>query len=176
MVDLAGLPSFGGGGVNIRQNVEPPVPVVPVVEPGASSQASSGRMSSGHPQTDSGQRDGSEFAYANAKKRIDPNATPGPPPTFQISLLEMDRDLAETLARINATYAMERDAAAIASPSAEAGKVAPAAPDAPREAKDAGAAPEAARDIQQREAQPASAGSIADPTALSAPAVTGEVD
>ena len=153
--------------------------MVPVVEPGASSQATSGRMSSGHPQTEGGQSDGSEFAYATAKKRVDPNATPGPPPTFQISLLEMDRDLAETLARINASYAMERDAAAIASPSAETGQGAPDArnaPEPPPETSDISAATEPADDIQQREAQPASAGSIADPTALSAPAVTGEVN
>jgi len=133
MVGLAGIPPFGGGGVNIRPNIEPAAAAaVPLVEASVAGQALSGRMSSGQSQTDSGA--GHPSGQPVEQKRVDLNEVPGPPPTFQISLLELDHNLAETLARINAAHAIARDAGAIASRSPKTDSVQIAQPDA-REAK-----------------------------------------
>lgn len=176
MVDLAGIPPFGGGGFSIRQPVEPPAPMVPPVEPSANSAGLSGNISSGQPQTESG-RQASVPAplQRDPKEPVDRHAVPGPPPTFQISLLEMDRDLSATLARMNAAYAIERDAEAIAGRSDETGQARPA--DAREVAQDTGAArPDATDEAALNRPPPVDSGAIADPTAVSAPAVSGETD
>ena len=116
MVDLAGIPPFGGGGVNIRQTPDSPAPQVPVVEATLKGQSLSSRGSSNASQHESGHQGGHNPKPDSPQihEPIDPNVLPGPPPAFQISLLELDRDLAQTLARLNATQAIQSDANAIA--------------------------------------------------------------
>ncbi|MCP3968864.1 MAG: hypothetical protein GY717_00805 [Rhodobacteraceae bacterium] len=115
MVDLAGIPPFGGGGVNVRPVNDAPASAVPAVEAAGAGQGLAGRMDSERSQTGSGQG-WQQAPQPGIVQETDPHALPGPPPTFQISLLEMDRDLSQMLARINATHAIASDAAAIAGP------------------------------------------------------------
>ena len=121
MVELAGIPPFGGGGVNIRQTNTPPAPAVPAVEAAATGQGLSGRMSSNQSQSESGSdRHNAPSLALPGPDRPDPHALPGPPPAFQISLLELDRDLAQTLARLNAEHIHSSEAVDLPDTSQEA--------------------------------------------------------
>lgn len=123
MVELAGIPPFGGGGVNIRQTSTAPAPAVPAVEASSAGQGLSGRMSSSQSHNNGftlGYRASDTRSDRARREIVDPNALPGPPPTFQISLLELDRDLAQTLARLNAKRAIAGNVQAITRLEAEA--------------------------------------------------------
>ncbi|WP_424943927.1 hypothetical protein [Aliiroseovarius crassostreae] len=53
---------------------------------------------------------------ANRERVRDPSTQPGPTPTFQITLLEVEQDLMNILARIEASRAKDRDAEALKPP------------------------------------------------------------
>ncbi len=65
----------------------------------------------GHGQTDLA-ADARQQLALRAKLR-DPSTPTGPPPTFQFTLLEVEQDLRNILARIEAARSQERDATAL---------------------------------------------------------------
>ena len=79
---------------------------------------------------------GAEHPLSRAEKLDRPA---GPPPTFEISLLEQDREMQRSIASMQAQRGLERDADAIAPE--------PRATSAPREADEA-------REAQARQSQP----------------------
>lgn len=122
MVELAGIPPFGGGGVNTRPVSDTAAAAVPAVEASVKGQGLSGHSSSNQSHSDQHGKNLDGQAASQPAPRVgagapDPDALTGPPPSFQVSVLEMDRNLAQTLARINAAHAIESDAKAIAGPS-----------------------------------------------------------
>ncbi len=112
MGDLAGIPPFGGGGVNLRPFIDTTPAAVPAVEPSVGGQALTGRMSSGSQNAGGRSSDRQTAAHPVLQEPFDEHALPGPPPTFQVTLLEVDQHLMRTLARINAANGFRNSAIA----------------------------------------------------------------
>ncbi len=113
MGDFAGLPPLIGNGIPQRPFSDTPAPSVPPVEAPLAGQALGGRsaaQNSGGQSRDKQDRDAQRLHSAD----FDDTTLPGPPPAFQVSLLELDQDLMLTLARINANHAMINAADAVA--------------------------------------------------------------
>ena len=129
MVDFAGMPPIGSGGINIRHTADPATQPLPAVESGSAGQGLSGRMTSGqsHTNTGSGDQGAAQTASAEPLAKPDPDAPTGPPPSFQITVLEADRDLDRVLARLNTEHALQEDASLIAVEGTEHVPSAPAA-------------------------------------------------
>ena len=114
MGEIAGIPPFGGGGANLRPPTETaPVALAPVAQ-GDSSANLSGRMDS-----DASGHGSARYQTPNAltdslpRQPLDGTELAGPPPSFQVSILELDRDLQAALAKITASHSLKQDVAAI---------------------------------------------------------------
>ncbi len=99
MGDFAGILPFGGGGVPIRSQNDTPKPAIQPVAGGSSGQGASARMDQGRAELPfmprSKERDPGREEYG-------PHVLTGPSPAFQASVLEMERDLKQTIARLEA--------------------------------------------------------------------------
>ena len=115
MGDIAGSLPFGGGGVPIRSQNDTPKPAIQPVASGAAGQGVGARMDQGRPDrpllpngkdqdTPSQQRGGRDYG---------PHVLTGPTPAFQASVLEMERDLKQTIARLEATRGKQESDAAM---------------------------------------------------------------
>ncbi len=142
MGDLAGIPPFGGGGVAIRPHEHAAPPAVPAVEPSLDSQGLNGQTTKNdaHDVRFAKQdRTDVDAAPVPALQRdpIDRHALAGPTPAFQVSLLEMDRQLQDALARMEAAHSQPESEAAIAVSEAPSDTPAPEAQtrDAPEAAR-----------------------------------------
>lgn len=128
MSDMFGVPAFGGGGVSLRsppQNLGQTVPEVAAIADDTSATFNKG---SNLPGQNGDSFDTSELnrdtagAYAPSdprdtytqKPRFDVDTLTGPTPAFQASLLEVESDLRNVIARVEAERAQASDAAAIA--------------------------------------------------------------
>jgi len=130
MIELAAISSFGGGGVNIRQSVETtPQAAVLAVENSLAGQGLSSQMSSGYSQSDQSHTNTGSRQQSTPQKAVDPNPLTGPPPTFLMNVLEMDRDLAQSLARMNAEHTFPKEPAPVSSDASAEPEV--AAPEQP---------------------------------------------
>ena len=115
MGDLAGILPIGSGGSTVRPHVETTTQAVPAVQSTVAGQSLASQNGSGGSQG-KGQK-GTESDTAPAFKRkspVDPNAHAGPTPAFQVSVLEMDKDLQQALARLEAERSKPENDAAIA--------------------------------------------------------------
>ena len=122
MGDLAGILPIGGGGSTVRPHVETTTQAVPAVQSSVAGQSLAGQNGSGGSQGKGQKSNGADTAPAFLRKSpVDPNAHAGPTPAFQVSVLEMDKDLQQALARLEAKHAKpENDAAIAPAPKAEA--------------------------------------------------------
>ena len=135
MGDLAGILPIGGGGTSVRPNVENSTQAVPAVQSSVAGQSLAGQNGAGTSQDKGQQRSGAETAPAFQRKSpVDPNAHAGPTPAFQVSVLEMDKDLQQALARLEAERAKPVNDAAIA-PAVKADAVEEADVETPAESK-----------------------------------------
>jgi hypothetical protein len=102
----------GTGAAALWRNHEAPIPPrIPVIEKGSDSSGLSGRMTShANPQTVLQSRKANEPAASQPDVQLhqgrqgkpDPNALTGPSPAFQASLLELELDLQNSIARTQA--------------------------------------------------------------------------
>ncbi|MFT6526662.1 MAG: hypothetical protein ACJAYH_000345 [Celeribacter sp.] len=128
MSDILGVPAFGGGGISHRpppDHLGPKVPEVTAIANDASATFNKG--------TDLPSQNGDSFdtskskrddagAYAPSdpheklfeKPHFDADTLTGPTPSFQASLLEVESDLRNVIAQVEAKRAQKSDAAAIA--------------------------------------------------------------
>ena len=99
MGEFAGIPPFGGGGVSVRPLNDTAKPAIQPVAGGSAGQGTSARMDQGRADLPfmpkSKERDGEQAEYG-------PHVLTGPSPAFQASVLEMERDLKQTIARLEA--------------------------------------------------------------------------
>lgn len=148
MTDITGVPAFGGGGFAARQIPDQPVPAVPEV----AKSATDGSATSTRDETSRGQNGSNtnadrekpqnDAAYAPSA-RHDENIIAGPTPAFQASVLEVESDLKNVIAKVEAKRTQLADEAAIAPSPAPSGKSADtdtrmgatSSPDAPTEAR-----------------------------------------
>jgi hypothetical protein len=128
MSDIFGVPAFGGGGVSLRpppQNLGQTVPEVTAIADDTSATFNKGSNLPGQNgdsfdtsqsnRTDAGAYAPSDPRDALAQKpRFDVDTLTGPTPAFQASLLEVESDLRNVIARVEAKRAQISDAAAIA--------------------------------------------------------------
>ena len=115
MGDLAGILPIGGGGSTVRPHVESTTQAVPAVQSSVAGQSLAGQNGSGGSQGKGQKSYGADSAPAFKRKSpVDPNAHAGPTPAFQVSVLEMDKDLQQALARLEAEHAKPENDAAIA--------------------------------------------------------------
>ncbi|MFT6605943.1 MAG: hypothetical protein ACJA2X_001119 [Halocynthiibacter sp.] len=166
MTELSGVPSFGGGGF-VHHTA--PAPEKPAIEP-ISQSAKSGTA------TDNKSEDRSndarklvqDISFADRisdRERVSPETLAGPTPAFQASLLEIESDLQNVIAKLEAARTRSRDEAATApavatNPSQPSVSVAPKAATieanplanaSPAEATRTQALPEANPDAASRE-------------------------
>ena len=138
MVDLRGMPPAYMGNMTFHGVTDPSAKKsIAIEESKAGSSLSGGSLSgqlSGQPsgqsrnyydRTGSDQNgiDRNDSANANSAPEVskadkqsdkrDENTNAGPPPSFQISILELERDLSSQLARMNAEQSMSRDVQAV---------------------------------------------------------------
>lgn len=128
MSDILGVPAFGGGGGSLRP---PPVDLgqtVPEVTAIADDTSATFNNGSNLPSQNGDSFDSSQVnhdtagAYAPSdprdtlteKPHFDTDTLTGPTPAFQASLLEVESDLRNVIARVEAKRAQVSDAAAIA--------------------------------------------------------------
>lgn len=71
-------------------------------------------------ETAQGEKSAAEAREMQMRASRDENRPAGPPPSFDITLLEMERDLQRVLARLDSAHARERDGVAVR-PGGEAG-------------------------------------------------------
>lgn len=105
--ELGALSSFGGGIAPARISPETAVPAVAPIEPGQHSHGASPQMDSGQRGADTGVRDRHRAdnpaeTGAQRAERPDPNVLTGPSPAFQASVLELEQDLQNVIARLEA--------------------------------------------------------------------------
>lgn len=128
MSDILGVPVFGGGGISHRpppDHLGPQVPEVTAIADDASATFNKGSNLPGQNgdtfDTSKSKRDDAG-AYAptasretpTEKPRFDADTLTGPTPSFQASLLEVESDLRNVIAQVEAKRAQQSDAAAIA--------------------------------------------------------------
>lgn len=128
MSDLFGVPAFGGGGISHRpppDHLGPKVPEVAAIASDASATFNKGSNLPGQNgdsfDTSKSKRDDAG-AYAPSdprsaatdKPRFDADTLTGPTPSFQASLLEVESDLRNVIAQVEAKRAQDSDASAIA--------------------------------------------------------------
>ncbi len=130
-MDISGPAPFGGQASLAAQMPTRTPPEVPVVD-------ESRRTDQAQTDANTAHRDGTaaEAARALQDARRDPDVQTGPPPTFEVTLLEVEHDLQATLARLEATRNHDRDAEAVKAQAPEPAEAQPAdtAPPAPVEA------------------------------------------
>ena len=110
MGDFAGILPFGGGGVPIRSPNDTPKPAIQPVAGGSAGQGASARMDQGRAEL--------PFMPKSKERGADheeygPHVLTGPTPAFQASVLEMERDLQQTIARLEAARGMQESDAAM---------------------------------------------------------------
>jgi len=127
MTDLSGLSSFGGGGFAFRTpptTEKPAVAEVAKTSDDASTNSSTDQGAAGSKAEDAlGERrivasiDFNTAASANSVtatvEEIGPDTIPGPTPAFQASLLEIESDLKNVIAKIEAARTRETDEGAV---------------------------------------------------------------
>jgi len=99
MGDFAGILPFGGGGVPIRSQNDTPKPAIQPVAGGSAGQGASARMDQGRAELPLMPRSRERGA---GRDDYGPHVLTGPTPAFQASVLEMERDLQQTIARLEA--------------------------------------------------------------------------
>ncbi len=99
MGDFAGILPFGGGGVPIRSANDTPKPAIQPVAGGSKGQGASARMDQGRAELPFIPRSRERGA---GRDEYGPHVLTGPTPAFQASVLEMERDLKQTIARLEA--------------------------------------------------------------------------
>ncbi|MBU2867206.1 hypothetical protein [Pacificibacter marinus] len=128
MSDILGVSAFGGGGVSLRsppQNLGQTVPKVAAIADDISATFNKGRNLPGQngdsfETTQSAREDAGAYAPSDPrdalapKQPLDVDTLTGPTPAFQASLLEVESDLRNVIARVEAKRAQISDAAAIA--------------------------------------------------------------
>jgi hypothetical protein len=110
-MELSGLNPLGSAAVAAVAMPQRAGPDVQKVDPGQKSNCT-GTDARQHPEQDataSQARDINEIRQEMEKR----NLPAGPPPTFELSLLEVERDLKQVLARIEAERATARDTEAV---------------------------------------------------------------
>ncbi len=107
-MDISGPAPFGGHASLAAQMPTRTPPEVPVVD-------ESRRTDQAQTDANTAHRDGTAADAARAQRdaRRDPDVQTGPPPTFEVTLLEVEHDLQATLARLEATRNHDRDAEAV---------------------------------------------------------------
>lgn len=128
MSDIFGVPAFGGGGVSLRsppQNLGQTVPSVAATADDSSATFNKGSTLPGQNgdsfgTTQSVREDAGAYAPSDPRdaliqqQPLDADTLTGPTPAFQASLLEVESDLRNVIARVEAKRAQISDAAAIA--------------------------------------------------------------
>ncbi len=99
MGDFAGILPFGGGGVPIRSTNDTPKPAIQPVAGGSKGQGASARMDQGRAELPFMPK---SRERATGRDDFGPHVLTGPTPAFQASVLEMERDLKQTIARLEA--------------------------------------------------------------------------
>ena len=107
-MDISGPAHLGGHASLAAQMPTRTPPEVPVVD-------ESRRTDQTQTDANTAHRDGhaAEAARDLREARRDPDVQTGPPPTFDVTLLEVEQDLQATLARLEATRNHDRDAEAV---------------------------------------------------------------
>ena len=107
-MDISGPAPIGGHASLAAQMPTRTPPEVPVVD-------ESRRTDQAQTDANTAHRDGNaaEAARDQREARRDPDVPTGPPPTFEVTLLEVEQDLQATLARLEATRNHDRDAEAV---------------------------------------------------------------
>lgn len=133
MTDILGVPAFGGGGFSQRVPPDQPRPSIPHIAQPANDGTSTSQKGRDLPgqngDTHSKTRSTSDAAQDAPKargdgkttpdawdepKRLDPYTLTGPTPAFQASVLEMESDLRNVIAQVEAKRALKTDESAIA--------------------------------------------------------------
>jgi hypothetical protein len=128
MSDLFGVPAFGGGGISHRPPPDHLGPKVPAVAALANDSSATSKKGTDLPGQNGDSFDTSKSkrddvgAYApsdpreksSEKPRFDADTLTGPTPSFQASLLEVESDLRNVIAQVEAKRAQKTDQAAIA--------------------------------------------------------------
>lgn len=107
-MDISGPAHLGGHASLAAQMPTRTPPEVPVVD-------ESRRTDQAQTDANTAHRDGNAADAARALREAlrDPDVQTGPPPTFEVTLLEVEHDLQATLARLEASRNHDRDAAAV---------------------------------------------------------------
>ncbi len=113
MGDFAGILPFGGGGVPIRSQNDTPKPAIQPVAGGSAGQGASARMDQG--RADLPFMPKSRERYPG-REEYGPHVLTGPSPAFQASVLEMERDLKQTIARLEAARGKQESDVAMGTP------------------------------------------------------------
>ncbi len=111
MSEIAGFPPVGGDAL-FHAAIESRKSLVAPAEKGSAGTGANAQFGSGGGGSQMPQK--TPDALFAPMPKADANAHPGPPPAFQVSLLDLDAQLQDTLARLNADRARERDADAVA--------------------------------------------------------------
>jgi len=118
MTDITGVPAFGGGGFASRQLPETPKPVVQeVAKPAADGSATNSQGETLRGQNGADYQSKRDSNDADQKRRDavrDDIVLSGPTPSFQASILEVEKDLRNVIARVEAKRTQQADEAAIA--------------------------------------------------------------
>jgi hypothetical protein len=125
MSDILGVPAFGGGGALYKPTPDQPEPTVPAVAALASDSSATfnkgANLPSQNGETDTKKAQEQSGAYApqdprdaaEARAQFDPYILTGPTPSFQASVLEMESDLRNVIAQVEAKRALKSDEGAI---------------------------------------------------------------
>ncbi|WP_300512806.1 hypothetical protein [Aliiroseovarius sp.] len=107
-MDISGPAPFGAQASIAAQMPTRTPPEVPVID-------ESRRTDRAQTDANTAHRDGTAADAARDlhAARRDPDVQTGPPPTFEVTLLEVEQDLQATLARLEATRNHDRDAEAV---------------------------------------------------------------
>jgi len=121
MVDLRGMPPAYMGNMTFHRAPDPSANKTPAIEESKAASSLSGGSLSGQSRNffdrTGSANDNSAPDTAKADRPMekrDENTNAGPPPSFQISILELERDLSQQLARVNAEQSLARDILAVA--------------------------------------------------------------
>lgn len=117
MGEIAGLPQLGGGGIPLRLNTDRNGQGVPPVEATPKGRGLDGRMPSGGGGARAEARRGDPMPdQETPPRRLDVHTLTGPSPAFQATVLELERELRQSMARIEAAQGLPEAASAIAPP------------------------------------------------------------
>ena len=117
MGEIAGLPQLGGGGIPLRLNTDRNGQGVPPVEAALRGRGLDGRMPSGGGGARAEARRGDPKPdQETPPRRLDVHTLTGPSPAFQATVLELERELRQSIARIEAAQGLPEAASAIAPP------------------------------------------------------------